>query len=100
MQFESALRSLRLEPHQVNFAQEVFMACKFCRSENQRNLNGEIAIHFPGFEGLNKPIVWVFSQLLVCLNCGGSEFLIPQTELDVLREDSTQGCEGAAGAGA
>jgi hypothetical protein len=62
------------------------MACKSCKSQNQRNLNGEIAIHFPGLEGLKKPIVWVFPKVLVCLSCGVAEFTIPERELTVLVE--------------
>lgn len=57
------------------------MSCKSCRSENQTEFNGELAIHFPGLEGLDKPIVWVFPKLLVCLNCGFTEFVVPETEL-------------------
>ena len=48
--------------------------------------NGEIAIHFPGLEGLKKPIVWVFPKLLVCLDCGFTEFEIPEAELRQLVE--------------
>jgi hypothetical protein len=55
--------------------------CSSCQSANQGTFNGEIAIHFPGLEGLDKPIVWVFPKLLVCLNCGFTEFTIPETEL-------------------
>ena len=62
------------------------MSCKSCQSETQRNLNGEIVIHFPGLKGLDKPIVWVFPQLLVCLDCGFTEFAIPETELQRLAE--------------
>ena len=64
------------------------MSCKSCLSEHQSNLSGEIAIHFPGLKGLDKPIVWVFPKLLVCLNCGFTEFAIPETELRVLRDES------------
>jgi hypothetical protein len=46
------------------------MACKKCLSGNFKTFNGEIAIHFPGLEGLSKPIVWVFPTVLVCLECG------------------------------
>jgi hypothetical protein len=53
------------------------MSCKSCQSQNQRNLNGEIAIHFPGLKGLDKPIVWVFPKLLVCLDCGFTQFSKP-----------------------
>jgi hypothetical protein len=62
------------------------MACKSCQSQNQRILNGEIAIHFPGLEGLKKPIVWVFPKVAVCLSCGVAEFTIPERELTVLVE--------------
>jgi len=65
------------------------MSCKSCQSENQHTLNGEIGIHFPGLKGLDKPIVWVFPKLLVCLNCGFTEFVIPDDELRVLRDEVT-----------
>jgi len=62
------------------------MSCKTCQSEKQRTFNGEVAIHFPGLKGLDKPIVWVFPKLLVCLNCGFTELAIPETELRRLVE--------------
>jgi len=39
------------------------MSCKSCQSQNQREFNSEIAIHFPGLKGLDKPIVWVYPKL-------------------------------------
>jgi hypothetical protein len=60
------------------------MSCRSCQSQNLRNLNGEIAIHFPGLKGLDKPIVWVFPKLLVCLDCGVTEFTVPERELSVV----------------
>jgi hypothetical protein len=60
--------------------------CRSCQSANQSTFNGEIAIHFPGLDGLEKPIVWVFPKLLVCLNCGFTEFVIPEAELRRLAE--------------
>jgi hypothetical protein len=62
------------------------MSCKSCLSEHQSYFNGEIAIHFPGLKGLDKPIVWVFPKLLVCLECGLTEFAVPNAELHVLRD--------------
>ena len=59
------------------------MICPRCKSP-RTSFNGEIAIHFPGIEGLRKPIVWVFPQLHVCLNCGNTEFLVPVREREVL----------------
>ena len=65
------------------------MACKACGSHRQSQFNGEIAIHFPGLQGLDKPIVWVFPQLLVCLGCGVAQFGVPKAELSVLAEDDS-----------
>lgn len=65
------------------------MACKKCSSENQSTFNGEVAIHFTGLKGLDKPIVWVFPKLAVCLECGSTEFVVPETELRVLLHGSS-----------
>ena len=62
------------------------MACKKCSSENQSTLKSEVAIHFPGLKGLDKPIVRVHPKLVVCLNCGFTEFAIPEPELRQLVE--------------
>lgn len=58
--------------------------CKWCQSPHQNTFNGEIAVHFRGLEGLDKPIVWVFPKLTVCMNCGFTEFVVPERELKVL----------------
>ena len=63
------------------------MACTVCGSGQQGKFNAEIAIHFPGLQGLDKPIVWVFPQVLICLNCGVAQFGIPEPELALLAED-------------
>ena len=60
------------------------MACKRCRSDSHSVFNGETAIHFLGLKGLDKPIVWTFPKLAVCLECGFTEFTIPERELSVL----------------
>ena len=64
--------------------------CRLCQSANQSTFNGEIAIHFPGRKGLEKPIVWVFPKLLVCLNCGFTEFTVPEAELRRLVEGDSE----------
>jgi hypothetical protein len=64
------------------------MACKGCGSNKQDEFAAEVAIHFPAPEGLNKPIVWVFPKLFLCLNCGKAEFVIPDNELRSLAENS------------
>jgi hypothetical protein len=69
---------------------EVRVSCKSCVSENQRTLGGEMGVHFPGLNNVDKPNVWVFPKLVLCLNCGFTEFVVSAAELGRLVEiDST-----------
>lgn len=63
------------------------MACKRCSSERQSKFNSEVNIHFPGREGWDKPTVWLFPEVMVCLDCGLAEFSIPEAELQALAEE-------------
>ena len=57
------------------------MSCPLCGSGNHAELTAEMVIHFSGLKNVDKPGVWVFEKLLVCLNCGGSKFTVPAKEL-------------------
>lgn len=57
------------------------MVCKFCQSSQLGEFPAEIAIHFPGLENLKEPPLLVFEKLTICLNCGFTEFEIPEPEL-------------------
>jgi hypothetical protein len=76
------------------------MRCKSCQSESQQELSAEMIVHFSGLEGLDKPIVWVFPKLTVCMDCGFTEFAIPETELALLvsgtRKSKTSRRQGSA----
>jgi hypothetical protein len=52
-----------------------------CASDNQAEFSAEIHIHFCFRKNLDKPGIFVFPKVLVCLNCGFSPFTIPETEL-------------------
>ena len=62
------------------------MTCKCCGSDKQMRFAAEVAIHLPGLKGIDKPAVFVFPELLVCLNCGKTEFIIREDELRLLTE--------------
>jgi len=62
------------------------MACRSCGSENQSEFGAEINIHFSGRKNLGKSAVLVFPQLVVCLDCGFTQFTLPETELRHLAE--------------
>jgi hypothetical protein len=63
------------------------MTCKSCASINQRKFNAEMAIHFPGSKNAGKPVVWVFPEVVVCLDCGTAEFVVPEAELRSLTQE-------------
>lgn len=60
------------------------MSCQLCASENLSKFTAEIAIHFPGLKNIDKPIVLVFPEVLVCLNCGIAQFAMPEESLRLL----------------
>ena len=60
------------------------MACALCASDNQATFTAEMNIHSTGMENLDKPSVWVFPELLICLDCGFLQFAVPVTELALL----------------
>ena len=62
--------------------------CKACHSKNRSTFSGEVAAHFPGLAGVDKPIVWIFPRISVCLDCGLAEFVILERELEVLRTET------------
>ena len=40
-----------------------------------------MGIHFPELKDIGKPVVKVFPEVVVCLNCGTADFAVPQAEL-------------------
>jgi hypothetical protein len=60
------------------------MYCPSCQSSNQAEFTTEMIIHFSGIKNIDKPGVWVFPKVSVCLDCGSSRFATPKTELGLL----------------
>ena len=59
------------------------MACKSCGS-NRVELLSEIGLHFPELKYLHLPPIFVFPKLFVCLECGLTEFTMPDKELRLI----------------
>ena len=70
------------------------MPCKSCESANQKKFIGEMGIRSPGLKNIDKPTVWVFPQLIVCLDCGTAGFVVPEAELNQLVTTTLQGGSG------
>src|SRR5215813_10162884 len=58
--------------------------CRLCCSENLADFPAEVNIHFPGYEGLEKPTAWVFPKIVVCLDCGYTGLTTAEPELTAL----------------
>jgi len=41
-------------------------------------------IHLCGLKNLDEPPVMMFTKILVCLDCGVTDFTVPKAELDQL----------------
>ena len=75
-----------------DFPSTVGMRCRSCGFANLRKFKGEMGIHSPGLNNIDKPVVWVFPDLVVCLDCGFAEFTVPEAELRQLaRGDAAAG---------
>ena len=57
------------------------MSCAICTSSNQAEFPAEVHIHFPGLRNAAKAGIFVFPKILVCLDCGASSFVMPDSEL-------------------
>lgn len=62
------------------------MACKICNSENLQRLDGELTASLPSLKTLKVPPIYVCQSVVVCLECGFSELVIPTTELQSLKK--------------
>jgi hypothetical protein len=67
------------------------MRCKSCGSEHVGNFPAEIAIHFSGLKNIDKPHVFIFPAIIVCLDCGIAEFTVSEKELRLLTESRAAG---------
>jgi len=60
------------------------MDCALCASDNQVESTAEVNFHFHGLQNIENPEILVFAKLWVCLDCGFSRFIIPQTDVALL----------------
>lgn len=62
------------------------MGCPLCTSRNQAEFPTEVAVHVSGLKSPDKPTVFLFPEVLICLDCGFSTFRSPENELRQLKE--------------
>lgn len=62
------------------------MPCISCHSTKQVVLPAELNIHFSGLENLDKPSVFAFPSIFICLNCGHSQFTLLSLQVRQLKD--------------
>jgi hypothetical protein len=62
------------------------MSCKVCSSFQQLDFPAELNFTFPGLRRTNLSAVYVCHRVLVCLDCGYAELVIPAPKLDRLKQ--------------
>ena len=62
------------------------MPCKACKSENLQTLDGELTVSQADLKGLKVSPVYVCRSILICLDCGFAELVIPADELRLLKK--------------
>ena len=60
------------------------MPCSSCSSRNQAEFLAEMNIHLSGLKNVDNPGVLAFPKLLVCLDCGFTQFTAPEAQLALL----------------
>jgi len=70
------------------------VSCLSCASENQVELPAEMFLHYPGLANLDKLSVWIYPRVMVCFECGFSQFTTPKAELMLLAKGA--GAKGAS----
>jgi hypothetical protein len=60
------------------------MHCTLCRSSNQAEFAAEMMIHFSGLRNVDYPGILAFPKVVVCLDCGLSQFTVSKDELALL----------------
>ncbi len=61
------------------------MACRACKSENLQRVDGELTVSLPSLKALEVPPLYVCQVVLVCMDCGFTELVIPAAELVSLK---------------
>jgi hypothetical protein len=77
-----------ITPADTAAGENSIVTCRSCGSDKQHIFEAEIPVVFAKFEDRGKPIIRVFPRLLICLSCGYVEFVVPVTELRVIRDNA------------
>jgi hypothetical protein len=61
------------------------MPCRACKSENLQRFDAELTASLPEAKGVNIAPVYICRSVLICLDCGFAELIVPANELHSLK---------------
>ena len=65
------------------------MVCKACGSERLQKLAGELTASLAELKRMRASPIYVCQSILVCLDCGFTELVIPPNQLDSVKRGLT-----------
>lgn len=65
------------------------LRCHSCGSADLREFPTEICIHNRGIEDLDKPALFVFPSVVLCMICGSGRFVVAPTQLSAWAKDGS-----------
>jgi len=65
------------------------VVCKACGSERVQKLAGEFTASLADLKRVRASPIYVCQSILVCLDCGFTELVIPPNQLDSLKRGLT-----------
>jgi len=68
--------------------------CKHCSSDHLGKLSAEMALHLRSIRDVTFPPVLVFPEVLMCLSCGFTEFIVPKDELRLIAKRVSEKSQG------
>jgi hypothetical protein len=64
--------------------------CNSCASDNLAEFDSEMNIHFSGVRSLDKPSIFAFPKIMICLNCGSLRSTLSAEELRILQKSAAR----------
>ena len=65
------------------------MPCRVCGSDDIKEMNSEIALHFP--HQIEEPHIFIFPVVTICVNCGFASFSVPKADLSLMKKGRFSG---------
>lgn len=63
------------------------MPCKACKSGHLQQFEGELTASLPDPKRVGIPPLYVCQRILICLDCGFAELIVPTDKMNSLKKE-------------